>query len=429
MRAGPLLILLLGATAAASEGPQVPRSQRITAGLLAPDRAARETAETLAREWARTDPAGVDALFKDLDVRGRVALVRALAGAGTSHGARLALAHAADPDAAIFRAIVAGLGAGGRRAIFAKPPRGLQLAPERQRALADLRLRWEVESRFAALKSRSGRTGHFAGQYKDLAKLGPAAIDVVWYIVRDRAWPQPGEASGDRYRPVQPALLELEEDERRELAAYAFGEIVDKNDSVWKQRIKVLFAEYWRADKDLLPVEKLELAPALAYSLHDLGLDRPAKIYINRLRRKAAYRDFDGLQAMWDLGYAYMRIGEFDKGESWYRQVIELQNDWGRGIACYNLACYFAVRSLKEPANARYYRHRALQWLESAILQHNFIDWVWMEEDGDLNALREEPRYKQLRERLKAKYPEPPRRRRKIEKDPTKFLKPKDEKK
>jgi len=428
MRAGVLLISLLGATVVSADGPQVPRSQRVRTGLQAPDRAAREAAQKLAREWARTDPAGVDELFADLDLRARAALLRALAGAGTSHAARLALAHGGEPDEAIFRALIVGLGEGGQRAIFARLPDGVRLGTERLRALADLRMRWKVESRFAALKSRSGRTGHYTGQYKQIAQLGPGAIDVMWHIVRNRSWPQPGEASGDSYRPLNPALLDFEEDERRELAAYSFGELIAKNDSVWIPRIEKLFREYWRFEEDIKPVEKLELAPALAYSLHDLGLPVAAQTYISSLTLKARRMDFDGLQAMWDLGYACMRIGDFEKGESWYRRVISLQDDWGRGIACYNLACHFAVRSQRKSGDSARYRKVALQWLESAILQHNFIDWVWMDEDGDLMALRDEPRYKRLRARLKAKYPEPPKRR-KIEKDPSKFLKPEQEKK
>ncbi|MHC4955886.1 MAG: hypothetical protein ACYTGZ_18725 [Planctomycetota bacterium] len=425
-----LFVLFLIGSPAWADGAQVPRSQRVRSGLLAPDRDARERAAVLARQWARTDPAAVDALYSDLDLRGRVALVRALAGAGTRHGATLALGHANDPEEAVFRSIVAGLGEGGERAIFADPPKGLVLPKARQQALDDLQLRWRVEAEFAALKSRSGRTGHYTGQYAKLAKLRPGVIDVMWHIVRDRSWPQPGEASGEHYRPLHPGMLDFDEEERRTLAAYSFGELITDDDNVWKRRVLRLFDEYWRLDADkprsekTHPIEKDVIAPALAYSLHDLGLRRPASLYIAELRTLARRMDFDGLQAMWDLGYAYMRIGDFVQGERWYKRVIELQDDWGRGVACYNLACHFAVRAGKEPRNAAHYKRMALQWLEDSILRHNFIDWVWMEEDGDLNSIRNEPRYRALRDRLKNKYPEPPRRKKKIEKDPEKFLKP-----
>jgi hypothetical protein len=61
--------------------------------------------------------------------------------------------------------------------------------------------------------------------------------------------------------------------------------------------------------------------------------------------------------------------------------------------------------------------------LREAIEVHNFIDWVWMEEDGDLNAIREQPEYKRLRNLLKQRYPG--RKRHRVAKDPEKFLKPK----
>jgi len=403
------------------------RASEVRRGLLAPDRAARETAEGLAREWARTDPAGVDALYAHLDLRGRVALVRALASAGTRNGGNLALSHAAAPEEAVFRAIVVGLGEGGERSIFARVPAGVQLPPIRQRALDELRLRWKVEAAFAGLKSRSGRTGHFTGQYKALKPYLPGAVEVMWAIARDRSWPQPGEASGEGYRPLHPAMLDYELDERRTLAAYSFGELIDKNDFVWKRKLLELFYEYWAKHSELHPIEKLAIAPAIAYSLHDLGDPRPADRYITYLRRKARHLTFEGLQAMWDLGYAYMRIGEFDKGEDWYKKVIRLQDDWGRGVACYNLACHFAVRAASEPKQAKFFKWKSLEWLETAIEQHNFIDWVWMDEDGDLNAIRKEPRYIALRDALRRRYPEPPGKRRKIEKQPEKFLRPEQE--
>jgi len=415
--------LFLVSTVVLGDGAKVPRAERVRSGLLAPDRAAREAAGRLARQWARTDPAGVDALYPHLDLRGRVSLVRALASAGTRNGAMLALTHAAAPEDAVFRAIVVGLGEGGTRSVFAPVPKGIALSKTRQRALEQLRLRWMVEAGFASLKSRSGRTGHYTGQYRHLKKYGEGAIEVMWHIVRDRAWPQPGEASGEQYRPLHPAMLDFDLEERRTLAAYSFGELIPKSSGIWKVKLLQLFNKYWFSDEDVHPVEKLALAPALAYSLHDLGIHEPAVRYIKSLEKDAAVLDFDGLQAMWDLGYAHMRIGQFEEGEDWYKRVIRLQDDWGRGVACYNLACHFAVRAASVPTQGVRFKKLALEWLELAILRHNFIDWVWMEEDGDLNSIRKETRYVVLRDALRRRYPAP-KRHRKIEKDPKKFLRP-----
>jgi len=420
MRTLPLCLLLC--LPAFGEGGQVPLSQRVRTGLVAPDRDSREVAAALAREWARTDPAGVEALLPHLDLRGRVVLLRALAGAGTRHAAGLALAHAGDPEEICFHAIVAGLGEGGPTAIFTDVPEGVAVSDARRRALAELRLRWQLEERFAALKSQTGRTGHYEGQYAALKPLGPVAIDILWAIVRDRSWPLPGDAGSEPYQPLHPGMLDFESDELRVLAAYAFGELVDKDDDAWKRRLMALFQEYWSLRPEQHPIEADEVAPALAFSLHDLGIPGPARLYIRRREREARLGTVQGLSAMWDLGYAYMRIGNPKEGERWYEQVIRLQEDFGRGVACYNLACHFAVRAAREPARAAYFKTVALRWLRQAIEQHNFIDWVWMEEDGDLRAIREDPEYLRLRDQLKARYPG--RKRHRVEKSPSKFLKP-----
>ncbi|MHC4940477.1 MAG: hypothetical protein ACYTHK_16180 [Planctomycetota bacterium] len=421
MRLGPVLLLL--ALPALADGPQVPREQRVRTGLVAPDRASREDAARIAREWAKNDPAGVAALLPDLDLRGRAALLRALAGAGTERCARFALRYAGDKEEAVFRAIVAGLAEGGAKAILAGVPEGVRLGEPRRRALAELRMRWQVEARFAALKSRSGRTGHYAGQYESLQPMREGAIEVMWHIVRNRSWPLPGDAGSEPYVPLHPKMLDYEPDEARVLAAYSFGELVRKDETLWQHRLLRLFDRYWNLDRDEYPVERLELAPALAFSLHDLGLTGPARTYIARLRIEARRWTIEGMSAMWDLGYAYMRIDKPEEGEKWYAKVIQLQDDFGRGVACYNLACHFAVRAAKEPRRAKYFREQSLRWLREAIEVHNFIDWVWMEEDGDLNAIREQPEYKRLRNLLKQRYPG--RKRHRVAKDPEKFLKPK----
>ncbi|MEM8884212.1 MAG: hypothetical protein AAGD14_09100 [Planctomycetota bacterium] len=421
-----LLLLTLPTWA---DGTQVPRSQRVRSGLAASDRATREEAARLAREWARTDPAAVDALAEGLEVRARAGLVRALAGTGTRNGAQLALRHVQDPEDVVFGALVRGLIEGGERAILTEAPADIVVPFERAQVLRRLRIRYETEKRFAALKSDSGRTGHFAGQYAEIAKLGPVAVEVMWHIVRNRGWPLPGEASGEPYEPIHEGMLDFDPDERRQLAAYSFGELVKQSDREWIARIYRLFTRYFSLDKNQFPIEREELAPALGYSLHDLGFEEPAMRYIRRLRARARRYDFDGLQARWDLGYAYMRIDKPEEGEKWYLRVIELQSsDFGRGVACYNLACHFALRAGKarNVAEARKYRRMSLRWLQDAIENHLFIDWVWMEEDGDLNAIREEPLYKKLRDDLRRRFPKR-KKGRKIEKETKKFLEPQPE--
>ena len=419
---------LIGAVFADGEPArtEIARTELVRTGLQAQDRASREKAAAIAREWARTDPAGVDSLYAKLDLRGKAGLVRALAGTGTRHGALLALTHAADSPDAVFRALIAGLQDGGETAILTAAPKELVLPPIRTKALAELSMRYRVEKELAALKSQSGRTGHFTGQYARMLPLRPGAIEVMWQILRDRSWPLPGDASSDRYEPIHEGMLAFDRDERRTLAAYSFAELLTKGDTVWQFRLEQLFYSYFYLDQEDHPLETEDLAPAIAYSLHDLGLTHPADKYIQRLLFRATrYRGRQkGRRAMWDLGYAYMRIGKPKEGRKWYESVIELQNNHSRGVACYNLACFYALLVAREPKRADDHRELAFFWLGRAIRTNNFIDWVWMDEDGDLNAIRKDPEYVRLRDGLKKRYPMPKRRKR-VEKDPAKFLVPK----
>ena len=78
------LALSVATLPAWADGAQVPRAQRVRSGLVAPDRASREEAARVAREWARSDPMGVAALLPELDLRGRATLLRAMAGAASA---------------------------------------------------------------------------------------------------------------------------------------------------------------------------------------------------------------------------------------------------------------------------------------------------------------------------------------------------------
>jgi tetratricopeptide (TPR) repeat protein len=146
------------------------------------------------------------------------------------------------------------------------------------------------------------------------------------------------------------------------------------------------------------------LAPTLAFSLHDLGVERPADRYLQDLHRRARYGGYETWRAWWDLGYAYIRLGQPDEGEKWYAKVLE-NPQVSRGVAAYNLACNFAMRGMREPARAEYYKQSAIKYLRRAIVEFKYTDWQWMEEDRDLDFIRTEPGYQQLLQLLKAKYP------------------------
>ena len=412
------LWLLVFSAAAVAGGPAAPDPETIRAGLLAPGRDTREQAENAARTWARVDPAGAEALWERLDLRGRTILVRALASAGTRHAALLALRHAGDPQPGIFRALLVGLADGGEKALFTPLPD--DLAVTRRDAVEAVRLRWKIEAELVRLKSPTGLTGHYEGQYQGIRKLGPAVIPVFFDLTMDRASPLPGEGGAGPYRAIHPGMVRFDRQELRDLAAHAFGAIVETTDTETIERLHRLWSRYFHADKDLHRVEREELAPALAFSLHDLGRRSAAIKYLDRLRAIERYDDgFDGISAKWELGYACIRLGRHKEGEDWYAQALYYSHN--KALAAYNLACNFAMRARREPGLRAKFRTDALYYLTKAIHDYNYGDWKWMEEDGDLDFIRDEPAYKKLLKYLQRKYPE--RRKGKVSKRREDFLK------
>jgi len=414
-----LLALACAALAARAEAPG-PAAEALRSGLLANGRVAREEAVAAARALSRTDPAGVAALWDGLDLRGRCLLAAALGSAGTSHAAAVAWERvAASPEPEIFRALLDALPQGGEKALFAEAPG--TLSPARRAALGELRLRWRVEAEFARLKSSSGPTGHYEGQFERLKALGPEITPVLFDIVEDRARPLPGEGGAGPYRTIHPDVLLVEPQELRVLAACSFGEVCDPADEATAERLEDLFTRWWKPIEDEERFESDELAPAIAFSLFDLGRDDCVSRYIARLNR--VLRDYsasglDQMNALWELGYANIRIGNYQEGEYYYR--LALDRTVSRAIAAYNLACNFATRARRETRDRAALKDKALGYLEDAVHKYNYGDWKWMEEDGDLAFIRDEPRYRAILAYLQQKYPE--RKKGKVSKRGSDFL-------
>jgi len=402
----PLVLAFLALSALA--GAPEPAFDEVREGLLSPGRGAREEAAATARRIARTDPAGVAELWDKLDLRGRCLLVRALGAAGTSHAAQVALSRAAlAPEEDLFRALLDGLVAGGEASLFAPVPDGMPAA--RREALEDLRFRYRFEAELVRLKSPSGLTGSYTGQYAEMKKLGPKVIPLLFDITIDRARPLPGESASGPYQSIHPGMVAFGPQELRTMAAYAFGEVVDKNDLDTIGALKLLYDRYVpdgrrrMAGGDADRFEREDLAPYLAFSLYDLGWKDRAETYISNLERTVRFDRVDP-QILWDLGYACIRVGRYDDGEFWYQQV--LHGSMNKAIAAYNLACNFSMRAAREPRLRERFKAEALYYLERAIREFNYGDWIWMEEDGDLSFIRKEPKYQELLRYLQQRYPE-----------------------
>jgi hypothetical protein len=402
------LPLLLAAAATAADAPSADATGGeeacLRAGLGSRARGVRDEAEAAARARARLDPKSVEALLPALGHRARCALLRALAAAGTAHAAGLALAHGADPDREVFAAILEGLVHGGERALFAEPP--APLPPARAAALAAVRMRWRVEAEIAKLKSPTGPTGHYVGQFDDVKALGPEALPALFAILTDAELPAPGEAGAGRYAPIHPDMERFDSQELRELVANGLGSVIDSQDLESRRKLRALFDLYWYgyAGEALREFEHESLAPALAFSLHDLGETEPAEAYLDSLRPRRGLRSHDEMQRRWRYAYALVRIGRHAEGEREYQRLLDDEASDRRDLTAYNLACALSMRAMQEPRRREYYRARALDYLERAE-QLGYTEWPWMEQDRDLDAIRDHPRYKGVLERLKARFP------------------------
>jgi hypothetical protein len=204
--------------------------------------------------------------------------------------------------------------------------------------------------------------------------------------------------------------------ELRSMAAYGFSEVVDKEDVASIARLLEVYREYTvepeedAAGNEIAGAEyrfeREELAPSIAYSLHDLGVTGPAESHIRDLEHRQHRSWQDQLDAMWELGYACIRIGRHEQGVEYYLRVLDTSPT--RVLAAYNLACSFSLRAA-EARDARWrdtFKRNALHFLGLAIREHNYGDWKWMEEDGDLAFIRGEPEYQELLRHLQQKYPE-----------------------
>ncbi len=397
----PLLALLV-AGAADADAPE-PRFEAVREGLLSPGRGAREGAEALARDLARTDPMGVVALWDGLDLRGRCLLVRALGAAGTRHAAEVALARAGAGEPELFRALLDGLAAGGEASLFSLLPEAMPSA--RKEAIEELRLRWRLEEELARLKSPTGPTGHYTGQFARVKKLGPGVVPILFDVTADRARPLPGETAAGPYESIHPFMARFDPQELRGMTAYAFAEVAERTDASTIEELLRLYREYMNTEEGELRFEREDLAPSIAFSLYDLGVQEPALLRIKELEERREYgRAEEIYQTLWDLGYAYIRIGLFERGEERYRECLDYTPS--KAIAAYNLACNFSMRAEREPRQREKFRDLAFHYLERAILEFNYGDWKWMEEDGDLSFIRREPKYQELLRYLQQKYPE-----------------------
>jgi hypothetical protein len=103
-----------------------------------------------------------------------------------------------------------------------------------------------------------------------------------------------------------------------------------------------------------------------------------------------------------DAAAMCLRLGQYRRAVGFYRA---LQGMGEGALVSYNLACAYARWAVEtsDADQAADHRARALDALERAR-RDGYADWSWMEQDRDLDPVREDPRYGALLRGMQAEF-------------------------
>ena len=220
-------------------------------------------------------------------------------------------------------------------------------------ALEDLEMGW-AESEIRSLFPEDGGIGSFDGM----------CLPVI-------------EALGDRAEPLLLALAlsPIREHRVRIIAAQGLGELGRRSAIGGLRKVA--------GD----PAELTRVRDAAALAMDRLGdpsiVDRMLVEILPEVEQK---RD---LEAILRLAAIYERRNQFEKVVGLYEQAKQI--DSRQPTFDYNLACAYARMGRKE---------EALDALEQTI-RKGYPDREWIEKDGDLDAIRSLPRFREIVSKLK----------------------------
>lgn len=130
----------------------------------------------------------------------------------------------------------------------------------------------------------------------------------------------------------------------------------------------------------------VDLDPELRQRLDRIGLDFLADFFSAQVERQPQHVD-----SLIDLGHVLTRLGRYDDGLRIDRQLAALLPD--EPTVHYNLACSLALTGRAD---------EALAALERCV-DLGYDDPDFLRGDEDLAALRDDPRFVELLERLEAR--------------------------
>lgn len=297
--------------------------------------------------------------------------------------------------------------------------------------------RAEIEDRLLAHRSETGGTGYYKGQYANMVPFGQEGREVLLAIAGNRGPAELGEARSGPYRFVRGIVHEYEV--VRGMALNALADTCKPEHTLALLKLEVLHANFMkeavlarnRARRYMYPqmVEDAPQEPAAIERLQEdlqdeaelrfsLWGDVTATLYVIDKENPK----YDANRAFWERSIAsplwqevlryywrhtlasfQIRTEQFRKAVQTYQQLA-YGSSLGRATSFYNLACAYASWSRRLDGVLKESRIRmALDALERAVDQ-GWADIGWMDQDGDLDPIRESPRYKQLKERIRKEH-------------------------
>jgi hypothetical protein len=287
------------------------------------------------------------------------------------------------------------------------------VVPKRLLDLDRLLLRARIEAAFLSRKSLSGGTGYYRGQFDVL--LPPkapeswreAALPILFAILADRPLKVPGEHPVGGYEFLRAPSFLLEPGDARVMAGNALGELLRPTDRQTLRTLGHLYREYWEVaqrsqdDERNVPMEALLLDTILP-ALYRVDPER----WSEDLAALLEYMDRRSSWSAESRATLLLRVGRYGEAVEAYLDVIRY--DMTKAIPFYNLACTFATWSLDvPPKEAAKHRTVALRHLRRSF-EHGYLDWPWMEQDRDLDPIRDTPEYRALLAEMKAQFVLPP---------------------
>ena len=304
--------------------------------------------------------------------------------------------------------------------------RGLQ----RLNDLLLLLRRAEIEQKFLSRKSRSGSTGYYRGQYDLLKdpKLGAAyreeALDVVTGIALDEAVPIPGVYKSGVYRFLRPH--HVDEVELDGMAVNAVAElctpadrrilerlgihlmILDAKRNGFYRELGALPAQGVAYDSkqyeetmvdwedalgeygDLLACMAIILPDSYVRQVDEFVVEMRGYGYPRRPRQPLGF-----------IAALLIRIGRYRDAIAAYEEYMD--SYWGSNVLSnYNLACAYSSWSQDDGASREERERRlafALRYLEEAVAA-GWSDVAWMNQDRDLDAIRDTQTYRDLAKQI-----------------------------